>query len=221
LTARGSFFCVGDVKQAIYGWRGGSAEIFKALNTEFTQLEEKFSDQSYRSSPPIIDVVNRVFENLPNNPALKNLHRRRARLDGRFQAAHDGPAGIEGLNCRLETAPADEVRSQKRRHLGTRSQTRKAAGRRSAGTFRWLAGPQQLGSGFDDYGTSQIGRCRPAKKGQSAHRLPGRDRCVVIAEARRPSGRHDLSIHVAQSAVGPVVGLKNARRRRGSAAVVG
>ncbi|HHM12269.1 MAG TPA: hypothetical protein ENJ16_01850, partial [Planctomycetaceae bacterium] len=26
-----SFFCVGDAKQAIYGWRGGSAEIFRSI----------------------------------------------------------------------------------------------------------------------------------------------------------------------------------------------
>ena len=30
--AGGSFFCVGDAKQAIYGWRGGVAEIFDALD---------------------------------------------------------------------------------------------------------------------------------------------------------------------------------------------
>src|SRR5262249_57171167 len=28
-----SFFCVGDVKQAIYGWRGGMAEIFDTLQS--------------------------------------------------------------------------------------------------------------------------------------------------------------------------------------------
>ena len=38
VTAKGggSFFCVGDAKQAIYGWRGGVAEIFDALDGELT-----------------------------------------------------------------------------------------------------------------------------------------------------------------------------------------
>ena len=35
---RGSFFCVGDAKQAIYGWRGGMAELFDALDHEIGGL---------------------------------------------------------------------------------------------------------------------------------------------------------------------------------------
>jgi len=30
-----SFFCVGDVKQAIYGWRGGRSEIFDAFKDRY------------------------------------------------------------------------------------------------------------------------------------------------------------------------------------------
>ena len=40
-----TFFCVGDVKQAIYGWRGGEAEIFEALNTELTDITIEPLDQ--------------------------------------------------------------------------------------------------------------------------------------------------------------------------------
>ena len=36
-----SFFCVGDVKQAIYGWRGGVAEIFEAIDRELGGLEHE------------------------------------------------------------------------------------------------------------------------------------------------------------------------------------
>ena len=36
-----SLFCVGDVKQAIYAWRGGVAEIFDALKDEFPALDER------------------------------------------------------------------------------------------------------------------------------------------------------------------------------------
>lgn len=60
----GSFFCVGDTKQAIYGWRGGIAEIFQALEQELGGLERRPLDVSYRSSPVVINVVNRVFRDM-------------------------------------------------------------------------------------------------------------------------------------------------------------
>ncbi len=61
-----SFFCVGDVKQAIYGWRGGVAEVFDDARAEFGErLGEPASlVKSWRSSPVVIDTINRVFDNL-------------------------------------------------------------------------------------------------------------------------------------------------------------
>ena len=67
-----SFFCVGDVKQAIYGWRGGLSEIFDALQDEITDLTETAMDVSYRSAQPVIDTVNEVFSNLYRHPKLEN-----------------------------------------------------------------------------------------------------------------------------------------------------
>lgn len=61
-----SFFCVGDVKQAIYGWRGGSSEIFDLLDKKLPNLVDSDLQESRRSSPVIIDVVNRVFGYLPD-----------------------------------------------------------------------------------------------------------------------------------------------------------
>ncbi len=63
-----SFFCVGDTKQAIYGWRGGVAEIFDAVAEEIPQVKTIEQNTSYRSSPVIMDVVNRVFPNLTRHP---------------------------------------------------------------------------------------------------------------------------------------------------------
>ena len=58
-----SFFCVGDTKQAIYGWRGGVAEIFDAIRSELTGLHETGLNASFRSSEPVIETVNEVFTN--------------------------------------------------------------------------------------------------------------------------------------------------------------
>lgn len=59
-----SFFCVGDMKQAIFGWRGGVAEIFELVDNELPNLNKQSLTKSYRSAQPVIDVVNSVFENL-------------------------------------------------------------------------------------------------------------------------------------------------------------
>jgi len=63
----GTFFCVGDVKQSIYGWRGSEPAIIESLPDEFPEIQIRPLDRSYRSSPVVIETVNRVFENLPQN----------------------------------------------------------------------------------------------------------------------------------------------------------
>ena len=63
-----SFFCVGDTKQAIYGWRGGVAEIFDAVADEIPGIRTLRQDDSFRSSPVVIEFVNRVFGRLTRHP---------------------------------------------------------------------------------------------------------------------------------------------------------
>lgn len=65
-----SFFCVGDTKQAIYGWRGGEARIFFALEPRLGQLRLESLARSHRSSQVIIDATNAIFPNLPNHNNL-------------------------------------------------------------------------------------------------------------------------------------------------------
>ncbi len=100
-----SFFCVGDVKQAIYGWRGGVAEIFDTLEEEFSGLDLRPLNESYRSSPAVIATVNRVFENLAGNSALAKHEEASRRWAARFAThttVHTQMAGY----CRLLAAPA-------------------------------------------------------------------------------------------------------------------
>lgn len=59
-----SFFCVGDTKQAIYGWRGGVAEIFDTVAEEIEGVEEVQQNVSFRSSPVVLDVVTDAFQHL-------------------------------------------------------------------------------------------------------------------------------------------------------------
>ena len=102
-----SFFCVGDVKQAIYGWRGGVAEIFEALEEELEGLTFDSLEKSWRSSPPVIESVNRIFENLRASAVLARYPDAAHHWQGRF--AHHSTARTELAGyCRLSVAPAVE-----------------------------------------------------------------------------------------------------------------
>ena len=68
-----TFFCVGDRKQAIYGWRGGEAAIFDTIQTEFPMLQQRPLDTSRRSSPPIIEAVNQAFSSLSGTTDFESL----------------------------------------------------------------------------------------------------------------------------------------------------
>lgn len=68
-----SFFGVGDVKQAIYGWRGGVADLFETLDEQLPHLTQRELTTSYRSSQVVIDVVNQVFDNLDSNKVAPKL----------------------------------------------------------------------------------------------------------------------------------------------------
>ncbi|MBI2566943.1 MAG: UvrD-helicase domain-containing protein [Candidatus Schekmanbacteria bacterium] len=63
-----SLFYVGDVKQAIYGWRGGHYRLFDYVAEAYDAGGEVFEtrrlSRSWRSSPVVIDAVNRVFDSL-------------------------------------------------------------------------------------------------------------------------------------------------------------
>ena len=69
-TPASTFFCVGDVKQAIYGWRGGVAELLNTLDSEIPNLFQDTLSQSFRSSVCVIEAVNRIFTGLHRHSNL-------------------------------------------------------------------------------------------------------------------------------------------------------
>lgn len=64
-SAARSFFYVGDVKQSIYEWRGGDPRLMRGIfdfyNASPGTIAERHLDDSWRSCPPIIAMVNAVF----------------------------------------------------------------------------------------------------------------------------------------------------------------
>ena len=67
-----SFLCVGDQKQAIYGWRGGNADLLDAVGEELDQAQDRSLDTSYRSSPEVISAVNQINQRLAAHPNLRS-----------------------------------------------------------------------------------------------------------------------------------------------------
>jgi len=110
---RNTFFCVGDVKQAIYGWRGGVAEIFDSVEQSLDGLTVESLNQSFRSSPPVIETVNRIFSRLVGNPSLSDEEHSEAaaRWAQRFQHHETARTELVGF-CRLSTAPIAETPEQ-------------------------------------------------------------------------------------------------------------
>ncbi|MBA4138040.1 MAG: DNA helicase UvrD [Opitutus sp.] len=66
--ARRSFFCVGDVKQSIFAWRAGDPRLMSEIREHYNHgadgpITTLPLDQSWRSGPAIIELVNAVFGN--------------------------------------------------------------------------------------------------------------------------------------------------------------
>ena len=103
----GSVFVVGDAKQAIYGWRGGRAEIFEQFGNDIHLLEKGTWEKSYRSSEVILKVVNDVFQKISSNQALEEHAQTAAQWEEYFKehlAAKTLPGFVEFC---VSPVPAD------------------------------------------------------------------------------------------------------------------
>ena len=103
-----SLFVVGDVKQSIYGWRGGDPRILRNLERITTDgriefVEEKL-EKSFRSSPAVIELVNRICGVIDRDAGLLQHASGAAAAFGELYRKHrtartslDGVATIERL----------------------------------------------------------------------------------------------------------------------------
>ncbi len=97
-----SVFVVGDRKQAIYGWRNGDVEIFRG-ERDSGAYEIKELNETYRSSPAVVEAVNRVFvrgrlrEEFPGWEAREHVSANREDMPGFVQAVTAPDRTLEGL----------------------------------------------------------------------------------------------------------------------------
>jgi len=76
LSEGGSFFYVGDPKQAIYQWRGGDVQLFGIPMDLFASVgtnekNSEYIDKNYRSAPAIVDFIGETFSSLPGEIKCK------------------------------------------------------------------------------------------------------------------------------------------------------
>ena len=110
-----SFFCVGDVKQSIYGWRNACPEILSRIDTLLgagAGIVKQTLATSYRSAQPIIDVVNKIFSGLADNPALQRYPDAAQRWDEEFTAHRTTRAELPGF-VRLRTVARCEDQAKR------------------------------------------------------------------------------------------------------------
>jgi ATP-dependent exoDNAse (exonuclease V) beta subunit len=111
-----SFFYVGDIKQSVYGWRGGNHRLFHAVLEKYKSLGPRsIAGESIarcrRSPPAILAAVNTVFGDLagwtPAQGADKGLRRSAVEAFAAFWQTHESArmGEGEGYAALLEYAP--------------------------------------------------------------------------------------------------------------------
>ena len=115
-----SFFFVGDIKQSIYQWRQGNPKLFGMICAHY-----KFSDDgadgnllstlelSYRSSVPVIETVNKVFQTTLFPPADEKGMLRRAIEAMQFKTHSSAPPAAAQPGCvMMAEMPEKDVRKK-------------------------------------------------------------------------------------------------------------
>lgn len=103
-----SFFCVGDMKQAIYGWRGGVAEIFGSIESRWDFLKPESRQTTYRCAPAIIECVNHVFESLHEATCLDPDRAAVMRWQDRFESHEAARKELQGQVMLHRLNPAED-----------------------------------------------------------------------------------------------------------------
>jgi ATP-dependent exoDNAse (exonuclease V) beta subunit len=125
-----SFFCVGDVKQAIYGWRGGVAEIFDAVARELQDIQERPLDTSWRSSPHVIAAVNQIFQNVHRHSNLDDLADAVLAWQKQFHEHRtaEKKQSLNGYACLQAARPAADDGSEEQKNATLRFAAEQVAG---------------------------------------------------------------------------------------------
>ncbi len=105
---------VADPKQSIYGWRGGEPRLLERISRR-SGIPTDALKKSYRSSPVILDAVNRICARFPASPVLDQEHEDMAAREWARDFPHHEAAfpDLPGF-LRVVQSPPEEGRRQLR-----------------------------------------------------------------------------------------------------------
>lgn len=110
-TRERSLFYVGDAKQSLFGWRHAEPTLLGMLGRRWPQITVEDLSRSFRSAPPIIEAVNRVFTGLQQNPAMQGEGAMRAARDwDAMFTTHSWAAELERVPGRMVLRQFPEVK---------------------------------------------------------------------------------------------------------------
>ena len=115
-TGDRTFFCVGDTKQSIYGWRKAEPRLLGQLDRQFPILDVERMVESYRSSHVVLDTVNRVFGGVGRNEVFagesREVHARAAEEWQHQFGDHVAAKPLEGAAYLVMAEEPDEDRPE-------------------------------------------------------------------------------------------------------------
>ena len=107
-----SLVVVADPKQSIYGWRGAEPLMVHRVGKSMG-LEHRSLERSYRSSQVVLDLVNRVFQGLEQNPGWgEDDTGRRVAAEWLADFPPHGTARDRPGHVRVRVGPRDENMSR-------------------------------------------------------------------------------------------------------------
>jgi ATP-dependent exoDNAse (exonuclease V) beta subunit len=103
-----SLYYVGDVKQSIYGWRGGDSRLFDEIKDHYGEaIDQNDLNISYRSCQAVIDYVNSIFKDISGVRSLEQVVAERWKRHFNEHKVADFLEGISGFSGYLQVG-ADE-----------------------------------------------------------------------------------------------------------------
>jgi ATP-dependent exoDNAse (exonuclease V) beta subunit len=112
-AADGAAVIVADPKQSIYGWRGGEPLLVSHVGDRY-HLDRDELSKSWRSSPIVLDLVNRIFGDIEANPVCADGAGEVALEWKQSFATHTAAYPALPGYVQLLVGPKDEGKDQKR-----------------------------------------------------------------------------------------------------------
>ncbi|MBQ3494242.1 MAG: UvrD-helicase domain-containing protein [Clostridia bacterium] len=98
LRRENNVFFVGDLKQAIYGFRQSNSEIFEQIEQQFLQESQSQAlslKSNFRSNPKILDFINNIFCTLMTPQTAHLDYAEKAKLEGKADYKPNGDCVVK------------------------------------------------------------------------------------------------------------------------------